>query len=90
MNAMNKQKVCLMSLLIYVNRAMTKDDLSSSFFPQFMMYLNSGSHACKCSDCHLSYSQQSDTFTLVSDSSVSSDLTHYSDSNFTFTDESNL
>ena len=87
MKAMKEQKVCLVSLLMYVKEAMTENDSESSFFPQFMMYLNSGSHACECSDCRLSHSQQTVDLIIVSDPPISSDLTHYFYSDFTFTDE---
>ena len=76
-----------MSLLIYVNRAITKDNSDSSFFPQFMMYLDSGSYLCKCLDCKTSHSQSAVELSSASDFTISSDLTHYSDSDFTFTDE---
>ena len=87
MRVMSKQKVCLMSLLAYVKGAMTEGNLRSSFFPQFMMYLDSGSHACECSDCHLFCLKQFIKPTLAFSPLISPDLTYYSDPDFTFTDE---
>ena len=87
MRALSRQEVCLTFLLMYVKGAMTEDDLRSSFFPQFMMYLNSDSHMCECSDCCLSHSQQTVKSIIVSDSSILSDLICYINSDFTFTED---
>ena len=86
MRIMKKQKVCLTSLLVYIKEIMTENDFSSTFFLRFMTSLNSKSHLCECSDCHLFCSQQSDVFILAADSSVSPDLIHYFNSDFIFTE----
>ena len=84
---MKKQKVCLTSLLIYIKEVMTENDLSSTFFLRFMTYLNSESHLCECSACKKFLSQLLKVSDSAADSSISTDLTHYNNSDFKFTDE---
>ena len=85
MSVMNEQKVCLMSLLTYVKGAMTEEDLSLMFFPKFMTYLNPGSHLCECSACKASHPSVVKSIS-VSDPIISSDLIHYFNPDFIFTE----
>ena len=82
---MNEQKVCLTFLLIYIKGAMTEEDLDLTFFLKFMTYLNLRSHLCECSVCKASHSSAVKSIS-VSDSAISSDLIHYFNPDFIFTE----